>query len=120
MGGYCADGEPVARFSTKTVRVKKARKCGDCDTPIAPGEQAVVTRYIFEGEWHGDVTCLACEAVFTYLWGKAAECLHHGGLGEYLGEMAPHDWLPGGEYEDCPPCPVVLKWREKCALLEAP
>lgn len=120
MGGYCGDGEPVARYSEKTVRVKKARKCGDCGVAIEPGSKAVVTRYIFEGEWHGEVTCLACEEVFQYLWADGAECLHHGGLWEYLTEMAPHDWLPGGQYDDCPVCPLTDRWRAECAKMVAP
>jgi hypothetical protein len=115
MGGYCGDGEPVARFSEKVIRVRKAVKCDDCDTGIPVGGECVRTKYIYEGSWHSESTCLACEAVFKYLWDEGAECLYHGSLNDYIAETSPHDWLPGGEYESCPKCPIVDKHREKCA-----
>lgn len=121
MGGVCYDGEPVARWSEKVIRIIKPRTCGDCGTPLPMGTRCVRTKYIFEGSWHEETTCLACEEVFKFLWAAGAECLHHGGLSEYIHETSEHDWLPGGDYEKCPSCPVTERMRARAAkMAEAP
>ena len=113
MSGYCSDGEPVTCYTSKRPKARVQHKCGDCGEAIPPGQHYIWEQFMWEGRWQVLRTCLACQDVFVYLWDADAECLHHGGLRDYVLELSPHDFLPGGDYADCPRRPFMDEWLKE-------
>lgn len=113
MGGVCYDGEPTTLYKETRPTARVAHVCGDCERGIKPGDTYVRVKYLCEGAFHTEETCLACEGVFKFLWDAGAECLHHGQLSDYVRELSPHDFSAGGAYAGCPAHPVIDKMLAK-------
>lgn len=127
-GGSCdyGDGEPVRCYSERQRVARKAWCCGDCGETIKAGETYHYERYMCDGHWYETRTCLSCDSVLRYLWDMGAECLYRGSLKSWLtsdggedGEgLAPHYFIPGGEYENCPRPAWLASWlSEQVAAL---
>jgi len=68
MGGMCecgwdGDGEPIVTFEHRNLKVRKNHKCSECGYIIEQGQMCEIHRYLYDGEFYRDYTCLSCVGI---------------------------------------------------------
>ena len=121
MGGSCDYGdEPFLAYFEQEIEELPDGLSIECDDCEAKGEADQRGWYIECGldsdGWAHWALCPKCYPTYKYLWRQGAECLATGQLDSWLDNdsLSPHDFMPGGEYEDCPDAEKIA-----AGLLEA-
>lgn len=78
----CFDGEPVVCLSDRRIVARKAHVCGECRHPIVPGEKYHYRKYLFDGTWSDEKSCVCCENARCAVAEAAGDnmCIVHGEL----------------------------------------
>jgi len=91
--GVCScdcDMDGPTFYSVETRKANKQHVCCECRETIVPGEKYRIASGVWDGRWNKYKTCLPCWAI-----GKdwACECWPHGGLRQYVMDVADIDYL---------------------------
>lgn len=87
------DADPVQFYDEKIVRGRKAHTCTECGADIAIGEEHQRKSYRFEGTFHCDRICAACQ--------EAAGEFSFRMVGGMLWESFWNEWDNGANLQGC-------------------
>jgi len=90
--GMCScdfDGECADVFVSKVRKARKPHRCIECDAEIVPGELHEWGKYLLDGEWGEDRTCMTCVRI------RRDFCAPVGCLRDELVEHLGFDYVTG-------------------------